>query len=113
MPIKNILIFFIFLNALGSYSFAQNKTDPFDSLLPVKEEQRRVEELVKTPQPPEVSIEGALWDSDMPQAIIDGDVYKVGDTLKSINAKIYKIEKNRVFIFYEGILYEMKVTGKK
>lgn len=112
MLIKNILIFLVFLNVLSVYCFAENKTDPFESLLPVKESQQKADQ-IKAPQPPAVSIEGALWDSDMPQAIIDGDVYKVGDTLKSVDAKIYKIEKNRVFIFYEGILYEMKVTGKK
>jgi len=113
MLIKRIIIFIGFLSMLSGYSVADIRPDPFVSLLPVKDEQKKAEEKAKTPQPPAISIEGALWDSDMPQAIIDGDVYKVGETLKSIDAKIYKIEKNRVFIFYEGILYEMKVTGKK
>ena len=98
---------------LSGYSAAQEKSDPFDSLLPTKDSPGNTSEQPKVVQPPAISIEGALWDTEMPQAIIDGDVYKVGDTLKNIDAKVYKIEKNRVFIFYEGRLYEMKVTGKK
>lgn len=113
MLFKIIIGFSVFLNLLSGYSAAETKGDPFDSLLPVKEGPKNPDGKPKVSQPPAISIEGALWDSDMPQAIIDGDVYKVGDTLKSIDAKIYKIEKNRVFIFYEGMLYEMKVTGKK
>ncbi|MFA6281896.1 MAG: hypothetical protein WCY05_05290 [Candidatus Omnitrophota bacterium] len=113
MLIKIIIGFFIVLNMLSGYSFAENQGDPFDSLLPVKSVSEKTEEKVKVSQPPAISIEGALWDSDMPQVIIDGDVYKVGDTLKNVDAKIYKIEKNLVFVFYEGQLYPMKVTGKK
>lgn len=113
MKVKGIIISVIFFNILSGYSGAQEKTDPFDSLLPTKSAPDKPNDQPKVVQPPAISIEGALWDTEMPQAIIDGDVYKVGETLKNVDAKVYKIEKNRVFIFYEGRLYEMKVTGKK
>jgi type II secretory pathway component PulC len=116
MMIKKIII--IFLAAISFFSYnclgAENKTDPFDSLLPEKEDgQTTLSSGTKVSTPPPVIVEGAIWGTDSPQAIIDGDVYKVGDKLKSLDAKVYKIEKNSVFIFYEGRLHEMKVTGKK
>lgn len=106
-----ILIFSIFFSLLSGYAIA-TEGDPFDSLLPSTSTgtEKPKEKIV---EPPAINIEGALWGSDMPQAIIDGEVYKVGDTLKSVDAKIYKIEKNKVFIFYEGRLFEMKVSSKK
>ena len=116
MMIKKIII--IFLTAISFFSYnclaAENKTDPFDSLLPEKDEGSTLSGgTSKVSTPPPVSIEGAIWDTDTPQAIIDGEVYKVGDTLKNLDGKVYKVEKNSVFIFYEGRLHEMKVTGKK
>ncbi|MCK9614786.1 MAG: hypothetical protein M0R48_04675 [Candidatus Omnitrophica bacterium] len=112
---KSIIIFlaavsFLSYNCLG----VENKEDPFDSLLPEKDgDTVSPTGTTKTSTPPPVIVEGAMWDTDTPQAIIDGEVYKVGDTLKNLDGKVYKIEKNNVFIFYEGKLYEMKVTGKK
>lgn len=115
MMIKKIIIIFLALISFLSYncSWAEDKNDPFDSLLPEKAATIAPDGTEKVSTPPAVTVEGAIWGSDMPQAIIDGEVYKVGDTLKNLDGKVYKIEKNRVFIFYEGRLHEMKVTGKK
>jgi len=113
---KKIIIIFLAVCSILSYnSFAQEtKTDPFSSLLPEKEGQGKTSSgVAKASVPPPITIEGAIWDTNTPQAIIDGEVYKVGDTLKGVDGKVYKIEKNSVFIIYEGRLYEMKVAGKK
>jgi len=115
MMIKKIIIFLAAILTWFNCSGQENKTDPFDSLLPEKEagQTQLPDGTTKVATPPPVAIEGVAWDTSMPQVIIDGDVYKVGETLKNLDAKVYKIEKNNVFIFYEGRLYEMKVTGKK
>lgn len=113
---KIIIIFLAAISFLSYNCFSQvNKNDPFDSLLPEKEGAGTIlpDGTEKVSTPPPVTVEGAVWNTDTPQAIIDGDVYKVGDTLKNLDAKVYKIEKNSVFIFYEGRLHEMKVAGKK
>jgi hypothetical protein len=100
------------LFALSVYSEeANNKEDPFESFLPAKQEGSSAQNQ-KPALPPPVEIQGVLWGSDTPQTIIDGEVYKVGDTLKNVDGKVYKIEKNTVSIFYEGRLYEMKVMAK-
>ena len=55
-------------------------------------------------------IEGVLWGSDTPQAIIEGEVYKVGDSLKGIDARIIRIDRNIVFITYGDRVYERTIT---
>ncbi|MDD4955581.1 MAG: hypothetical protein PHP17_06050 [Candidatus Omnitrophica bacterium] len=115
MMIKTIIIFLagVLFWSYGAFAQAARAVDPFDSLLPEKEGQTSTGEPAKPAMPPPVTVQGAIWDTDTPQVIIDDEVYKVGDTLKGMDAKVYKIEKNTVFIFYEGRLYEMKVAGKK
>ena len=92
---------------------AQEDSDPFESTLPKTDSSTGPTTPNKPLAPPPITVEGALWDTDSPQAIIDGEVYKVGDTLKNVDGKIYKIEKNTVSVFYEGKLYDIKVSGKK
>ncbi len=88
--------------------------DPFESYLP-----RVTEEYMKkhkgAPEdlgPPPVVIEGVLWGTKMPATIIDGEVYKVGDTLQTIDAKVFKIKKNIVFITYGERIFEMRVKTR-
>jgi type II secretory pathway component PulC len=50
-----------------------------------------------------------MWGSDVPMAIIDGEVYKEGDVIISNGAKLYKIENNEVLIYYDGRLHKRKV----
>ncbi|MFA7677535.1 MAG: type II secretion system protein N [Candidatus Omnitrophota bacterium] len=111
--IKYFFVSCFFLTAFQAYS--QNVTsDPFESLLPKEEKSRTSSAEKKTASKADlkISLEGVLWGSDTPQAIIDGDVYKVGDKLKKIDASVFRITKNVVFMSYDGKIYEIKM-GKK
>jgi hypothetical protein len=95
-----------------------NYRDPFDSLLPApplppKNNQPGIRGNIgqssnvaanTEAKPLKLSIEGVLWGTDKPSAIINGQVYKIGDTLKDMDVKIYDIQKNKVLIVYEGRL---------
>ena len=89
--------------------------DPFDPAIP---QEKGPPGPPKGPQgedvitPPEVTIEGVLWGTDKPQAIIDGEVYKEGDTLKTVDAQVFRIENNTVFIRHKGKVFEFGVKSK-
>ena len=116
--IKSIAILVLaFLFVVGlPYAESQNK-DPFESLLPqvVEEEEGVTEEIIEEIEElfPDMVIQGILWGGDLGQAIIDGEVYRVGDKLKDIDAQIFKIEKNAVFIFYGKKVYRMRTEKKR
>lgn len=113
---KRIILVMFASVVIISVAHAQEKIkdDPFESALPQRQEaQPGAGEHTTAIAPPSISIEGVLWGTSIPQAIINGDVYKVGDTLKDLDAKIYKIEKNRIFIFYGGKLFEMNISKKE
>jgi hypothetical protein len=108
------LLFFLFLYSL---SYAQNKIrDPFEPFLP---QEKKGEETFQEsgeeeyPSLPEMDVEGILWGTDKPLAVIDGEVYGVGDTLKSIDAKIFKIENNKIIIIYQGRLYNVGIKKRR
>ena len=91
---------------------AENYRNPFESILP-KEEEKTTEVSQKKAQPLEVVIQGVLWGSFLPQAIIDNEVYKVGDKLKNVeDAFLLRITNNIVFIVQGDKVHKMLV-GKK
>lgn len=59
----------------------------------------------------EIEVQGIIMGSKFKQAIIDDELYKEGDTLKNIDARIVKIEKGIVSIMFEGVLYEKVVEN--
>ncbi len=61
----------------------------------------------------DVTVEGIIISDYLKQAIIDGAVYKTGDTLKNKNAKVMRINKNSVSIAYNGVIYEEIVSKRK
>ncbi len=90
--------------------------DPFEPLLPERQkvEEVKTEEIddeVEKTLPP-IVLQGVLWGSDTPQAIIDGEVYKIGDKLQDVDAKLFKVDKNVVFISYGEKIYEIKTKTK-
>ncbi len=116
--IKNIasfiLTFLFFVNI--SYSQSQYK-NPFGPLLPQKEAEPTeidVDAAAEVTEEvlPSMVLQGVLWGGDSPQVIIDGEVYKVGERLKDLDAQIFKIEKSTVFIFYGEKVYKIKIEKK-
>ncbi len=104
--------------------YAQSEfRDPFSPRLPVKKtisEKTRsvVEEYIGVDadvELPSLAVEGVLWGSQMPQAIIEGEVYRVGDRLRGvgIDAEVSRIEKSKVFINYGGRTHELSVKKEE
>ena len=48
-----------------------------------------------------ISLTGLVWDTDRPQAIINGNVVQVGDTLGDLNAKVMAIREGSVDLMVE------------
>lgn len=75
--------------------------DPFKSYLPEMEVPKA------TPfQLNRLNITGIIWDTDLPLAIINGKVYKVGDEI--LGAKILGIDRRGVLLDYEGETYLLR-----
>ncbi len=109
--IKIVFILFFSLLPILLYP-AESYRNPFESLLPKEEKATGVttEEMVK---PLEVVVQGVLWGSSLPQAIIDNEVYKVGDKIKNLeDTFLLRINKNTVFIVQGDKVHKM-VVGKK
>ena len=51
-------------------------------------------------QPPAVTISGVVWNSDRPQAIINGQVVDVGDKISEM--EIVSISKSQIDVLYLG-----------
>ena len=82
--------------------------NPFADKLPrpVRTEAEEVSpEAVDTSVLEKMKLEGLFWDTPMPQVIIDGEVYKEDDTIKTADAKIIKIEKDSVKLIYKGRVF--------
>ncbi|MBU2103352.1 MAG: hypothetical protein ABH865_07780 [Candidatus Omnitrophota bacterium] len=107
-----ICIVLVGMATVGVYAEDQaaEYRDPFESVLPEETGpgtggQESGEEITL----PSITVEGIIFGVKMPQAIVDGDVYREGDTLKSVDAKIFKIEKNVVSLQYKGKIFEIGI----
>ncbi|MCF7916424.1 MAG: hypothetical protein K9L61_01440 [Candidatus Omnitrophica bacterium] len=90
--------------------------DPFESILPKEKkqgpaQQRRFEEEILLPD--WVVVEGVLWGTESPQTIIDGEVYFIGDKIKNLDATVFKIKENIVFISYAGKIFKKEVKKRE
>jgi type II secretory pathway component PulC len=114
---KKIALIMLLCMAFVNISYGQEATsneDPFEQLVPKELTSGTETTSEKTEvQAPALTVEGILWGTSMPQVIINGEVYKTGDSLKNMDGKVYKIEKDSVFVFYSGRLFEMSVSKKK
>ncbi|NQT28711.1 MAG: hypothetical protein HQ570_03850 [Candidatus Omnitrophica bacterium] len=117
-------IFISILVSLGFLSFAYSQSkykDPFESLLPqkveikIRGEEEGQEKMISDTEEsiPFVVVQGILWRSDFPQVIIGGEVYRVGDKLKDIDAQVLKIENGEVFISYGEKIYKMRIKKEE
>lgn len=107
-----ISILFLLINPVYSQ---EGYKDPFEPVLPEETEESRQEAVLKETKvlPSSVVVEGVLWGTGNPQAIINSAVYEVGDIIEELGGKILKIEKNIVFITYGEKIYRMKVEKRE
>lgn len=116
------LLFFFFLFIICYYSLGgwpqddsdsslQEEVNPFQPKLPKREEEVVIEEEVE-PEFLDVEVEGVIWETESPEAIIEGDVYKLGDTLKDTQAEIVDIDKEGVTVRYLEKEYKLKMKKK-
>lgn len=71
----------------------------------------RVEAVVDTSFLKEIKISGLVWNTDTPQAIINGKVVKVGDEIKG--SKITSIRKDGVELTFKGLKYFLSIIENK
>lgn len=60
-------------------------------------------------RPPELKIEGVIWGGKINQAIVNGKVVTIGDTIE--NARIVDIKKEGIKIFYGNREFDLPSPG--
>ncbi|MFH1768503.1 MAG: hypothetical protein ABH858_05030 [Candidatus Omnitrophota bacterium] len=114
----NLLILLTFLIGFPAFGEEVYYRDPLIPLLP---EEKVVEEVkpsnpVFEPKeevpvnPPEITIEGIIWGGKDVYVIIDGNIYKEGDSLYGTESRIIKIIHGKVSIFHKGQVYEKTIN---
>ena len=58
-----------------------------------------------------LKVQGMVWNSVMPQAIINNTVIKIGELIEG--AEILDIRKEGIYVLYEGRLYILRPTFGK
>jgi hypothetical protein len=61
--------------------------------------------------PPSLSVQGIIWGTSLPQAIVSGKVVKVGDTIEG--AKITGIDKSGVSVIFQDMEHMLPAPGAK
>ena len=80
---------------------AEELRDPFKTFLPItkEDEQDKTFQYIKEHITlPPFQIQGVLWGSSLPQAIVDNSVVKIGDTIKG--AKVVNITRDYIEFLY-------------
>ncbi len=80
-----------------------------------KEEERRRKNPQPTPlsvpvQPPTLMLQGILWGTARPQAIINRKIVSVGDTIE--NAEILSVSREGVMVSFNGQQYPLKLATR-
>ncbi len=116
-------IFLVTFLIIGSYAFLlaaeEEKTsrefDPFSPKLPIPKEEIpsvKPEEISDPTLLERIDIQGLIWGTPFPQAIINGKIYKVGDTIEGTNIKIVEIKKGKIEVECFGKVYTVKMKNK-
>jgi len=84
---------------------ADSLRDPFEGYI------KKKPGTVKGPkaQLPPLVVQGVIWGTSLPQAIINNKVVKVGDKIQGV--EIIKIEKGRIEVVFEGWHYNLSSPG--
>lgn len=116
---KRLAVFFIFAGlflsvSLGGLYTQEYNDDPFKPMLPKKEAVKSVPVVtgkIKSKEL-EIVITGISWGAKFPQAIINSEVYKVGDKIKGLDATVESIDPKEVGINYNGSIKYYALTKK-
>ena len=91
------------------YTAGRDK-NPFKSYLPEKEKKaKKLNKNAKPLNPPKLEVQGIIWGTSLPQAIINSKVVKVGDTLEGVEIK--SISKDGVIIIFEEAEFKLSSPG--
>lgn len=87
--------------------------DPFKSQLPT-EKPVEIAPVVESDKEkvivlPNFTVQGMIWDSPRPLAIIDNKVLKIGDIIQE--AKVIHISKNGIDLIYQGKLFTISTVS--
>jgi len=88
--------------------------DPFKSQLPVKQPAKPDDKGPVKDEPVTVdflTVTGVVWDSEKPQAIINGKVVSIGGQVEE--AELVAINEAGVQVRYKGKLFVLKAGNKK
>lgn len=61
------------------------------------------------PSPPAISIQGVIWGGGNPKAIINGNVYAVGDLVDG--ARIVSIKREGITVESQGAMFDLGMSG--
>lgn len=92
---------------VASYN-ADNYRDPFMPQIKKEEKKKEADSSAAASQsaPPEFNVQGMVWRSDNPQAIIDGQILRIGDEIK--DARVIDISKDGVKFLFRGKIITAK-----
>lgn len=89
---------------------ASNSRDPFQRQLPKKP--KVVAPVVKEPVvPPDITVQALVAGGPFPQVMIDGRIWRVGDTVK--DAIISQINKDGIEVLYKGEIFSLPGPSAK
>ena len=63
------------------------------------------------PEPPKMVLEGVIWGGQIPQAIIDGEVYTVGDLVRG--ARIVSISRDSIAVELQGATFQLTLSDMR
>lgn len=110
-----LVIVLIFWGA--SYAQDGSYKDPMEFLLPVDIENKGLsitgEENMYDESLSDLTLEGVMWGVEEPRVIIDGEIYKIGDKIKDIDAYVSEIDKSIAYISYGEKTFKIKVSKKE
>lgn len=103
--IKRTLVINLVIFILTGYLYAETVTkDPFIPQLPAKKPPKQIEPPPKEIPKPMLSIQGLVWQTSMPQAIVNNKVVKMGDSLTD-EIKILDVSRDGISIEYQGATF--------
>lgn len=96
---------------------SENLRDPFqeERMQTEAEKRKKEKENLQTGQMPaavkplpSLQVQGIIWGSSLPQAIINNKVLKIGETIEEV--QIMDIAKDKVTVFFENQQYNLSIS---